>query len=75
MVVPGSDLVRRLAPALGIRTADLFVIAGLPVPGDLASAWPTSPWDVRAIRSRTARILNAVGDGPYVSEATVLGLG
>ncbi len=128
-VVPGSDLVRKLAPALGIRTADLFVIAGLPVPGDLASAWPTSPWDVgailhhavrmnadqrrhlqglvrslptpphttsvpsyddfpdtpgalllrllrnRNIRSRTARILNAVGAGPYVSEAPVLGLG
>jgi hypothetical protein len=44
--VPSSDLVRKLAPALGIHAADLFVIAELPVPDDLASAWPTAPWDV-----------------------------
>ncbi|MFI7079716.1 hypothetical protein ACIBO1_20660 [Micromonospora sp. NPDC049903] len=128
-VVPGPDLVRKLAPVLGIHTADLFVIAGLPVPGDLASAWPMAPWDVgtvlrhvirmttderrqlqaligslptppgtepapsyddypdtpaalllrllrnRNIRASTARLLKEVGDGPYVSEATIFGLG
>lgn len=111
-----------------IHTADLFVIAGLPVPEELASAWPTWPWDVgsilraairmnadqrtqleamirslpaqpptgsapadnypdtpgalllrllrtRNMRSYNARILRAVGDGPYVSDATVAGLG
>jgi hypothetical protein len=43
---PSAEFLRRLAPALGIHTADLFVIAGLAVPIDLASAWPTRPWDV-----------------------------
>ena len=33
---PGPDLLRRLAPALGLRTADLFVIAGVALPDDLA---------------------------------------
>src|SRR5688572_5289702 len=46
---PHPELVRRLAPVLGIHSADMFVLAGLPVPTDLASAWPTSPWDVRSI--------------------------
>ncbi|WP_139128593.1 XRE family transcriptional regulator [Micromonospora humi] len=126
--VPDPDLVRKLAPVLGIHTADLFVVAGLPVPDDLASAWPTSPWDVgailrhavgmsadqrrrlaalvrslparprrgpapsddwpdtpgalllrllrnRNIRPHNARILKAVGDGPYVSDSTLFGLG
>jgi hypothetical protein len=120
--------VAKLAPALDIHTADLFVIAGLPVPDDLASAWPTSPWDVssilrtalrmnaeqrsrlealvrslavqprsesapaddfpdtpgallvrllrnRNIRPYNASILKAVGDGPYVSDSTIAGLG
>ncbi len=127
-VIPDSDLVRRLAPALGIHTADLFVIAGLDVPDDLASAWPTSPWNVgsllrhavrmgadqrrrlealvraqpvqsgtgsapvdgypdtpgalllrllrnRNIRPQNARLLAEVGDGPYVSDSTIAGLG
>jgi hypothetical protein len=43
---PSPETVRQLGPALGIHTADMFVIAGLPVPDDLASAWPTSPLDV-----------------------------
>ena len=126
--VPDPDLVRKLAPALGIHAADLFVIAGLPVPDDLASAWPTSPWDVgsllrhvlrmnadqrrqvealveslpvqprtgsapnddypdtpgalllrllrnRNIRPHNARILKEIGDGPYVSDSTIFGLG
>jgi hypothetical protein len=57
-VEPSSDLVRSLAPALEIHTADLFVIAGLPVPEDLASAFPTSPWDVGSLL-RTALRMNA----------------
>jgi hypothetical protein len=36
---PSPETVRRLAPALGIHTADLFAIAGLPVPDDVAAAW------------------------------------
>jgi len=125
---PSSHIVGKLAPALGIHTADLFVIAGLPVPDEIASAWPTSPSDVgsilriavrmndeqrhqleaivksmpvqprggpaptdnypdipgalllrllrnRNIRPHNARILKAVGDGPYVSDSTVAGLG
>lgn len=32
---PSPDLIRKLAPALGFHTADLFVIAGLPVPDDV----------------------------------------
>jgi RHS repeat-associated protein len=47
--VPSPDLLGKLAPALDIHTADLFVIAGLPVPDDIGSAWPTSPWDVGSI--------------------------
>lgn len=126
--VPSPDLVGKLAPVLGIHTADLFVVAGLPVPDDLASAWPTPPWNVgsivryairmdtgqrsdlealirslpvrpstgsapaddypdapgalllRLLRNRNihpynARILNEVGGGPYVSDATIAGLG
>jgi len=33
---PSSDLLRRLAPALGLHRSDMFVIAGQPVPDDLA---------------------------------------
>lgn len=43
---PSPEILRALGPALGIHAADMFVLAGLPVPDDLASAWPTSPWDV-----------------------------
>ncbi|MEU8002262.1 hypothetical protein AB0B66_13960 [Catellatospora sp. NPDC049111] len=46
---PSPDLLHRLVPALNIHVADLFVIAGLPVPPELASAWPTSPWNVGTI--------------------------
>lgn len=53
---PGQQLVRRLGPALGIHTADLFVIAGLPVPDDLAPAGPTSPWDVGRIVHAAAKM-------------------
>jgi hypothetical protein len=36
---PSPEAVRRLAPALGIHTADMFVIAGLRVPDDEAATW------------------------------------
>jgi hypothetical protein len=39
---PAPELLRRLGPALDIRTADMFVVAGLDVPLDLASAYPTT---------------------------------
>jgi transcriptional regulator with XRE-family HTH domain len=127
-VEPSSDVLRLLAPALGIHAADMFVVAGLRVPQDLASAWPTLPWDVgsvlehavrlqtsqvgeldelirslpinertdlapdddypegpaalllrlqrnRNIRPYRAKVLAEVGGGPYVSAATVAGLG
>jgi hypothetical protein len=45
-VAATPDMVRQLGPPLGIHAADMFVIAGLPMPHDLASAWPTSPQDV-----------------------------
>ena len=53
---PVPDTVRRLGPALGFRTGDMFVIAGLPVPQELASAWPTSPWNVGSIIKLATRI-------------------
>ncbi|GIF52066.1 hypothetical protein Afe04nite_66050 [Asanoa ferruginea] len=53
---PSPNLVRKLAPALGIHSADLFVFAGLPVPDDLASAWPTSPWNVGSIVGHASRM-------------------
>ncbi|MFJ6569198.1 hypothetical protein ACIQNU_17410 [Streptomyces sp. NPDC091292] len=34
--VPGPSSLRRLAPALGLHTADVFAIADVPVPDDLA---------------------------------------
>jgi hypothetical protein len=44
-------LLRRLAPALGLQTADLFVIAGIDVPDDLAAASGTNPSDVGSVLS------------------------
>lgn len=46
---PSPDLLRRLGPPLGIHLADMFAIAALPVPPDLASAWPTAPLHAGAI--------------------------
>jgi hypothetical protein len=40
--VPGPSLLRRIAPALNLHIADLFVMAGLAVPDDVA------PLDVKA---------------------------
>ncbi|MEV7684027.1 hypothetical protein AB0O64_36655 [Streptomyces sp. NPDC088341] len=43
---PSPCLLRRLAPALGLHTSDLFVIAGAEVPDDLAPADPKAGWRV-----------------------------
>lgn len=66
-VVPDPSLLRRLAPALGLHAADLFVIAGAPVPDELApldaeakpwvrglvnDALPLSPEQRRRLRQR-----------------------
>jgi hypothetical protein len=40
--VPSSFMIRRIAPTFGLHVADLFVMAGLVVPDDLA------PWDAKA---------------------------
>jgi hypothetical protein len=34
--IPSSSLLRRIAPAFSLHTADFFVMSGLPVPDDLA---------------------------------------
>ncbi|MFC8722330.1 hypothetical protein [Kitasatospora sp. NPDC057198] len=42
---PDPEALRELAPALGLHAADLFVLAGLPVPEDLAPLDPgASRW-------------------------------
>lgn len=55
---PSPPLLRRLAPVLGLHTADLFVIASVAVPYDLAPAHPTAgSWVPGLVR-------NAVGLPP-----------
>jgi transcriptional regulator with XRE-family HTH domain len=39
---PSPSLLRRLAPAFGLHAADLFAIAGLAIPDDLAPLDPTA---------------------------------
>lgn len=51
---PSAEILRTLAVALGIPAADMFVLASLPVPADLASAWPTKPWNVGTIVEKAA---------------------
>jgi hypothetical protein len=41
---PSDELLRRLAPALGLHTADLFLFATRTVPDDLAPAQLDGPW-------------------------------
>lgn len=53
---PSSTLVYRLAPRLGLHTADLFVIAGLPLPLDLAPAHTPVSADVGEILRGAARL-------------------
>jgi hypothetical protein len=55
---PSPETVRRLAPALGIHTADMFVIAGLRVPDDEAAAWskPSEGVDVSFLLARALKM-------------------
>ncbi|MEV8517494.1 XRE family transcriptional regulator [Dactylosporangium sp. NPDC051484] len=53
----GAALLRRLAPALDLHAADLFVIAGHDVPGDLAPASGTHPWHVGHVMRSAMRLL------------------
>ncbi|MEU1538736.1 hypothetical protein ABZ461_11515 [Actinacidiphila glaucinigra] len=52
---PTPPALRRLAPELGLHTADLFVIAGVDVPGDLAPVDPTAGRHIpRLVRAAVA---------------------
>ncbi|MFI0966446.1 hypothetical protein ACH4S8_34395 [Streptomyces sp. NPDC021080] len=51
---PGERLLRRIAPALGFHAVDLFVLAGLEVPDDLA------PSDAEASRWTPYMVMDAV---------------
>lgn len=47
--IPGPALLRRLASALDLHTADLFLFAGRTLPDDLTSSLLTGPWDVGSL--------------------------
>lgn len=53
---PSPALLRRLSPVLGLHTADLFVIAGLPVPDDLAPVDPAAGTWVPQIARNVLRL-------------------
>ncbi|WP_053853237.1 hypothetical protein [Streptomyces sp. NRRL B-24085] len=57
---PGDGLLRRLAPALGLRAVDLFVLAGRAVPDDMAPLDATAATWVRSTVTDAVR-LPAVG--------------
>ncbi|MFC7482798.1 hypothetical protein ACFQX7_26305 [Luedemannella flava] len=46
---PGPALLRRLAPALDLHTADLFLFAGRTLPDDLTPSLLTGPWNVGSL--------------------------
>jgi hypothetical protein len=50
-------LVWRLAPTLGLHAADLFVIAGLDLPGELAAAIGTVSWNVGRLMRDASRLV------------------
>jgi hypothetical protein len=58
---PADDVLHRLAPVLGLHVADLFVIAGRPLPDDLAPAELTGPRDVEDLVGWRAHQLDAEG--------------
>jgi hypothetical protein len=53
---PSLPFLRQLAPVLGWHTADLFVIAGLRVPDDLAPVGGNAGWDVVGAVRRMLRV-------------------
>ncbi|MGW2281072.1 hypothetical protein [Streptomyces sp. NPDC001770] len=59
---PSPSVLRKLAPALGLHTADLFVIAGAEVPDDLAPVDPRAGADVH----RLVRIGNTLTPEQHV---------
>lgn len=52
---PDPQLIRRLAPFLGLHTADLFVIAQHPPPHDLAPS-STKTWNVASVLSYAVKL-------------------
>ncbi|MFE7530742.1 hypothetical protein ACFU7Y_34265 [Kitasatospora sp. NPDC057542] len=46
---PAERLLRELAPVLGLHTADLFVLAGQPVPDDLTPVTRNPHWSVSRV--------------------------
>ena len=47
--IPDPALLRRLAPALDLHTADLFLFAGRTLPDDLTPSLLTGPWNVGSL--------------------------
>ncbi|MEV6973140.1 hypothetical protein [Kitasatospora sp. NPDC093806] len=46
---PGGELLRGLGPVLGLHAADLFVLAGQPVPDDLTPVTRNPHWSVDSV--------------------------
>jgi hypothetical protein len=53
---PTGRLLRALGPALGLPAADLFVLAGQPVPDDLTPVTRNPHWSVRGLVHDTAQM-------------------
>jgi hypothetical protein len=53
---PNGGLVRRLATALRLHPADLFAVADLPVPEDVAPADPSAGWRLALLVQRAMRL-------------------
>ncbi|MFF0411312.1 hypothetical protein ACFYUY_12780 [Kitasatospora sp. NPDC004745] len=51
---PAARLLRDLAPVLGLHAADLFVVAGLPVPDDLTPISREPHWSISTVVHDTA---------------------
>ncbi|MGW4055410.1 hypothetical protein ACWENA_31760 [Streptomyces sp. NPDC004779] len=60
---PGDALLRRLGPALGFHAVDLFVLAGQPVPDDLAPLDAEAASSVTSMVTDTARLPEAQRKG------------
>ncbi|MFG3056354.1 hypothetical protein ACGFZP_36110 [Kitasatospora sp. NPDC048239] len=73
---PGEALLRRLAPALGLDTADLFEIAALPLPEDLVPAGGMATTSIVAVlrfgkalpADRRAELRSLVESLPHVRQ-------
>lgn len=67
---PSASLMRGLAPALGLHTSDLFLIAGRRVPDDLATTGPKIPgisslvWCMANVPEAGRRVHELVRDQP-----------